>query len=70
MLTIKHIEKGGSEGIIEAKSVHAPMDETPRKVRAFGVDDPMADEGVVTYGNGVVYVMNAHGSTVAKYDLD
>ena len=71
MLTIKHIEKSGSESISEAKEISFYGDErqAPR-VHAYGVGDPDAVDGHIQYGNGIVYVMNASGSTIAKYDLD
>lgn len=71
MLTIKHVESGGNEGVVEAKSVHMRW-RAPRRLFAYGVanDGGAVVDGVATYGDGVVYVMNAAGSTVAKYDLD
>lgn len=69
MLTIKHIEEDGSEGIQEARSVSFYDDtdgKEPPTVHAYGV----SYDGYLQYGSGTVYVMNASGSTVAKYDLD
>ena len=71
MLTIKHIEEDGSEGIQEARSVSFYDDtdgKAPPTVHAYGVPDEY--DGYLRYGDGIVYVMNASGSTVAKYDLD
>jgi hypothetical protein len=35
-----------------------------------GGNDPIQHTTTVAFGNGVVYVMNGSGSTIAKYDLD
>lgn len=79
MLTVKHIEKSGHQGIRSCRDVVfdpaiGQNKEYPNgQVVAFGVP---ADEGVVgpdgvcRFGSGHVYVMNEHGATVAKYILD
>lgn len=75
MLTVKHVEKSRHEGITQAETVvfdpaTGASNEYPNgQVVAFGVPQPTAD-GCNRYGNGVVYVMNDRGSTVAKYNLD
>lgn len=75
MLTVKHVEKSGYESINLAEVVTfdpavGSNNEWPKgQVVAFGVKQPMSD-GYNRYGNGIVYVMNDQGSTVAKYNLD
>jgi hypothetical protein len=75
MLTVKHVERSGHEGVTTAESVifdpaTGADNEWPHgQVVAFGVPRPVSD-GCNRYGNGLVYVMNDGGSTVAKYDLD
>jgi hypothetical protein len=77
MLTVKHVERSGHEGITSAASVHFtpaklahPDDASARDgVIAFGVPMPVSDD-CNRYAGGTVYVMNERGSTVAKYELD
>jgi hypothetical protein len=75
MFTVKHVERDGHEGVVQADSVIfdpavGENNEYPKgQVVAFGVPQPTSD-GCNRYGNGVVYVMNDRGSTVAKYNLD
>jgi hypothetical protein len=75
MLTVKHVEKSGHQSVTPAETVVfdpavGKNNEWPKgQVVAFGVPQPVSD-GCNRYGTGIVYVMNDHGSTVAKYDLD
>ena len=77
MLTVKHIEKNGYESMTPAATVtftsasiaHPGDPNAKDEVIAFGVPMPVSD-GCNRYGSGTVYVMNDHGSTVAKYHLD
>lgn len=77
MLTIKHIESSGCEGVIEGRSVWLekidwldPWERKPPMLHVYGVDREDGEDNHVTYGDGMVYVMNASGSTIASYDLD
>ena len=75
MLTVRHVEKDGHEGVTEASSVHfdpaigANREYPNGQVVAFGVPEHVAD-GCNRYANGVIYVMNENGSTVARFNLD
>jgi hypothetical protein len=77
MLTVKHIEKNGYESLTPAKvvtftpakSAHPDANNPHDEVIAFGVPMPVSD-GCNRYGNGMIYVMNEAGSTVARYNLD
>jgi len=76
MLTIKHVEPGGHESIQEARSVSVISIGTPEgqeyELTAFGCvpnGGAVDIHGVCRYGDGVVYVMNDHGSTVGHYRL-
>jgi hypothetical protein len=65
VLTIKHVEPNGHESIEE--SIFATYDP--------GVGPSTAGELRVNcskgfYSEGIVYVMNESGKTIAKYDLD
>jgi hypothetical protein len=69
MLTIKHVEKCGVEGVFEAESAnYFPRDpERPKaQCTAFGVPG----SGYLTFDDGKVFVMNDKGRTIANYDLD
>lgn len=78
MLTLKHVEKSGHESIRMAQNVSYKPDGMegvePRKpvLEAFGCtgDGGPVSNGWCCFGDGIVYVMNDHGSTVAKYDLN
>lgn len=80
MLTLRHVEKDGHEGIMQAGEVSfypgKPTDdnvpETLPCLVAFGVPGPDAGarvNGVVQFGNGTVYVMNDSAKTIAIYNL-
>lgn len=74
-LTVKHVEKSGREGLALATSVEfvpancGNSDRQHDQVIAYGVADPVSD-GCTRYADGVVYVMNENGATVAKYHLN
>lgn len=74
-MTVKHIESNGYECIRIARCVDflpAAKNARPATVTAYGVEDTTGGavkDGVVSYQNGKVYVMDA-GKTVADYDLD
>lgn len=81
MLTIKHVEHGGHEGLQQCTSISYtpkngghPDDRNPRaQLIAFGCTakgGAVDEHGVCRYGDGMVYVMNETGATVGKYDLD
>lgn len=81
MLTLKHIETSGHESIQQARSVDFtparashPDDTSPHdQLIAFGctaIGGAVDADGVCRYGDGIVYVMNDHGSTVAQYYLN
>jgi hypothetical protein len=75
MLTIKHYESEASESVLEARSTEFTHSEgEPPKLLAFGasIDGSVGInvDGPNGGGNGVVFVMNGSGSTIAKYDLD
>jgi hypothetical protein len=70
MLTVKHVETDGHESVVSATNVDSfeKNGKTRALVRVFGVSHFPA--GVGEYQNGVIYVMNENGKTVAKYNLD
>lgn len=76
LLTLKHVENCGHESIQLAHSVsftpqtmkNADRGVTASKLDAFGCTMGGAG-GHCCYSSGIVYVMNANGSTVAKYVL-
>jgi len=70
-LTVKHIESNGFESIVQSTHVNfIPGDtQNPTELIAFGVAQPVSD-GCNRYRNGIVYVMNEAGATVAKYEID
>lgn len=74
MLTIKHVEKSGHEGIQMAHGVSVSKGPNNTKaVEAFGctgIGGAVDESGHCTYGTGKVYVMNDAGATVGFYDLD
>lgn len=77
MLTIKHIEKDGHEGVIQAIQItYAPQDDTNNGAPGLtaygspGPDEGARKDGVISFGDGRVYVMNDNGKTVATYNLD
>lgn len=74
MLTVKHVEKSGYESVFEAETVQftPTMPSAPRGVSIFG--SPGLDEGARTgnhiqFSDGIVYVMNEGGKTIAVYNL-
>jgi hypothetical protein len=70
MLTLKHVEPDGHEGIQTARELS--FNESQKQLTAFGCpgpDEGARRDGVVNYGTGRVYVMNDNGKTVAVYDL-
>lgn len=75
MLTLKHVEQDGHEGVMQALEVSfsptAPAP-SPRLLCAFGVPGPDAGartNGTVMFSSGTVYVVNDSGKTVAIYNL-
>lgn len=74
MLTVKHVESNGYQSVTLAEMVTfdpaiGQNNEYPNgQVIAWGVKQPISD-GCNRYGDGLIYVMNDQGSTVAKYDL-
>lgn len=62
MLSIKHVERGGTEHIIQAVRVS----KQEGGVEVFGCEEAPAYRFI---GNGTVYVMNDKGSTVGVYDM-
>ena len=58
MLTIKHVEKDGTESVFEAVDLHRASNGH----LAFGQEKSI--------NSGKVYVMNDAGRTVAVYDFD
>lgn len=80
MFTVKHVERDGFEGIVQAMDVtfHPGRDCHGEDLGhiaefvAFGVPGPNAGarlDGVVRYGTGTIYVMNEAGKTVGCYHL-
>ena len=74
LLTLKHTEKSGHESVQMAHSVSFAKgpDGKPR-LDAFGCTGrggAVDEHGYCQYADGVIYIMNDSGSTVAKYDLD
>lgn len=74
MLTIKHVEEDGHEGIMQCERVSFVPDgpDGLRALFAFGCVPANSDairDGTAIFGSGVAYVMNAAGATVAKYHL-
>jgi hypothetical protein len=75
-LTVKHIEEGAYESVIQAISTSydpGSGPDRPPTFTAYGVPlrPGSADEGgYASYSSGAVYVMNEAGATVARYDLD
>jgi hypothetical protein len=73
MLTIKHIARTGHERTASADDVYfdpatGENGEYPKgQVVAYGM--PRSD-AVSHFSDGIVYVMNDNGSTVAKYNLN
>lgn len=70
MLTIKHREDSGYETVTTAESTSfiPKTNDTRAELIAFGVPNPISD-GCNRYCDGVVYVMNERGSTVATYSF-
>lgn len=58
MLTVKHVERDGTERVFEAVDITR----LPGGRLAFGQ--------VIEITTGKVYVMNSHGKTVADYDFE
>lgn len=69
MFTINHVESNGHSSLRLAKWVtHDP--DLNIVTAGMAIDDKNEDgEYHATFGNGVVYVMNSGGKTVAKYIL-
>lgn len=69
MFTLKHITPMGSEKLVETERVsYAPNE--PATSGPQGAVWYMDDDGSYKLiDDGTVYVMNGHGSTIAKYDL-
>lgn len=72
MLTVKHVLPGDKEVIYEAADVtfkaKALADSAGRSASKGSVWCGGGDQPIAIY-DGTVYVMNASGSTVAKYEL-
>lgn len=72
MLTVKHIRADGAETIDRAERVifYPPTAQSAVNPHDGGVVTAVgAISGGVDWVSGTVYVMNEHGSTVARYDL-
>lgn len=74
MLTIKHVENGGREGIQQAHAVafRPAKDDAPAILEAWGctaIGGAVDEDGYCKYGDGRVYVMNDAGATVGNYNL-
>ncbi len=81
MFTIKHLTPLGNEALYSATEVTHSSYDIPKPVQSPPGGVPYGDlNGTVFYTraedkencqlmDGTVYVMNEHGSTVAKYDL-
>jgi hypothetical protein len=70
MLTLKHVESDGREGIMSAREV--TFDLAAQRLTAFGVPGPNEGaryDGVMHYGSGRLEVFNDNGNTIASYDL-
>lgn len=68
-LTVKHIADDGRENVIpcsEARYYPQGDGDGRKKVRLDGMD---AETSHGEFDNGLVYVMNAHGATIARYNL-
>lgn len=65
MLTVKHIDIRGNETLYEVQGVRLIKSTLGDKLQADFADDHAGDSIV----SGTVFVMNRHGSTVARYDL-
>lgn len=75
MLTIKHVEKNGREYLQQAHEIsfHPGGTNEETRVEAFGctgIGGAVDADGHCKYADGIVYVMNDAGATVAKYVLD
>lgn len=77
MFTIKHTSPMGAEALIETEEVSYTPNEKPlphpdeRLSSTIGVlwyKSTITDQ-LVPISDGSAYVMNGHGSTIAKYDL-
>jgi hypothetical protein len=77
MFTLKHITPLGNEALIESEDIsytpHAvPQPHPDRRLSHMtgAVWYKSVETGsLVPINDGTVYVMNGHGSTIAKYDL-
>ena len=65
MYSLKHVEDDKSEKIVTAVSVSFD----PKKNELIGYGSPSADDGIIRFNTGHVYVMNEKGSTVGVYSL-
>ncbi|MGJ4953051.1 hypothetical protein [Bradyrhizobium sp. HKCCYLS20291] len=69
MLTVKQRTSSGCENIIETRSVSYQPSSVIDGVRARTVYIRSEDGAMVPNRDGVFYVMNEAGNTIAKYDL-
>lgn len=75
MLTIKHVEEDGFEGVRQCKSMSffppghsgGSKDKCVVMLHETEGGDP---DGIVQFASGTVYAMNSEGATVARYDLN
>lgn len=75
LLTLKHVEKDGHEGLQQAHSVSFNPGDKDKEtsLEAFGctgIGGAVDQDGYCKYASGTVYVMNDAGSTVGVYRLD
>lgn len=68
MMTIKHVTDHG-ESVDEARSVRSEYGGRPPGAEPTKVYADLNSDITASYDGGIVYVMNLHGATVAKYDM-
>lgn len=73
MLTIRHVSSNGQERVFEVDEVHVSEQDNPAAQTSDESKIKVVDgvEGMIHHmiDEGIVYVMNSHGKTVANYGL-
>lgn len=69
MLTVKLIESNGYEQVRQAHIVERSFSDDLGRYEIIAYDNEDAEGRTIFGREGVVYVMNDKGQTVAKYDL-
>lgn len=73
MMTIKHVSPDGNELLYETAEVTYTRGTSPHENVLTGTPPTVwykRDNELVPLTGGKVFVMNGHGSTVSRYDLD